>query len=253
MNSDEELNDKNKDNSDSDKQKEPFSNELEQQKKELDAEHFAKQQEQYRNIISDTQNMNIDINDFANDPYIWRIGFGRRFGATIIDSIFLALFLIVAAMVTGIAEEFMYLIPEDSAQMMLTMDQMMEFWIHRFLPLNLAVSIIYFSMEIIFGQTIGKMLLGIVIGTEDKRFASYKELFIRFSIKHIDFYFSLFLIFGSISTINNLSAVVQFIVFIGYFFVFGMKKQTLHDMISKTAIYYKDELEQFDNLQKRKI
>ena len=240
-----ELNEKNK--PDSNKQEENFSNDFEQQKKELNVENFTKQQEQYRNMLGNNDG-NYGANNFGyNDLYVWRIGFGRRFGAMFIDSILWALFMLIVAMVTGVAKELAHLQFDDSAQAIIMMEQFMTY---RFMPLLLATGIVYYSMEIIFAQTFGKMLLGIIIGSEDKKFASYKQLFIRFSIKHLDFYLGVLLLFTSLTAISRLNSIAQIIIFIGYFFVLGIKKQALHDILGKTAVYYKDELEQFDNVQK---
>jgi len=221
--------------------KNDFANELEEQKKSFDAEKFAKQQEQYRQMLPDANPNNL------NNPYEWRIGFGRRLGAYLIDVVFYALFTIVALFVTGIAEEIMDMIPAgaDTAQIMLDIENFTAFATQRFLPLALTISFVYYSLEIIFGQTVGKMLLGIIIGTEDKKFASYSQLFIRFAIKNASSFLSLLFLLTAISTFETLSSVASFVIFFGCFFVLGLKRQALHDTVAKTAVYFKDELQQF--------
>ena len=224
-------------------QKNDFSTELEEQKKSLDAEKFAQQQEQYRQMLPDANQ-----NPFTNNPYQWRIGFGRRFGAYMIDIVFYTLFLLVALFVTGIAEEMMEMIPAgaDATQIMLEIDGFTEFVASRLLPLSLAITFVYYSLEVVFGQTVGKMLLGIIIGTDNKKFASYSQLFVRFAIKNLSSFMKLLFVLTAISFVEILSNVVSFVIVFGFLFVFGLKKQALHDTIAKTAVYFKDELQQFD-------
>jgi uncharacterized RDD family membrane protein YckC len=238
-----EVNNQNSENSNND-----FSSEFEEQKKVLDKEKFANKQEEYRQMMADSNN----IPSFSNDKYMWRIGFGRRFGAYLIDAIFFFIFLIIAMIFTGVLEEFMAFMPTDSTNFnwMTYMEEFSDFSARRVLPLTIAVSFVYYSLEIIFAQSLGKMLLGIVIGTDDRKFAPYKNLIIRFAIKNISLFFDLLLFFTAVSIFGTLGSFLSFVVFIGFFFVFGEKKQALHDTLAKTAIYYKDELSQFDNGKK---
>jgi uncharacterized RDD family membrane protein YckC len=108
---------------------------------------------------------------------------------------------------------------------------------------------VYFSLEIFFAQSLGKMLLGIVIGTADKKFASFSQLISRFCIKHCSYIFSAIFIITSVSAFNTIGSVASWIIQIGFFLVLRENKQALHDQITYTAIYYKDELLQFKDTQ----
>lgn len=82
------------------------------------------------------------------------------------------------------------------------------------------VYVIFVLMEVFMGQTPGKMILGIKIKNQDGADAGTWALSIRALVK-------LLLSFGF------------WIFFIGCLFVLGVKKQAIHDMIGKTAVFKK--------------
>lgn len=225
-----------------------FSEELKQQTNLLDAEKFAAQQEKYRQILPDMQtNQNLDNVQHTSNPYFFRVGFGRRLGAYLIDYVFIVLFLLIASFATGLADELIELVGDGlDITNPAYIQTLSEFVIHRFLPLSLVVNMIYFSLEVIFAQTIGKMLLGIIIGSEDRKFASYKQLLARFFIKHIDIFVNLVFVITAMQLFETVGTILSYIIFFGCLFVFGAKKQALHDSIAKTAVYFKDELMQIN-------
>jgi uncharacterized RDD family membrane protein YckC len=233
-------------------EKNDFSSELNEVNNTLDAEEYNKKQEQYRQMLNDdSDNNNYNSNNPNNSPYIWRVGFGRRLGASLIDTVFVSLLILIASLLTGLADEFVSAIPiqMDSNDFMQMYSQMEDFSIHRFLPLSIAVSFVYFSLEIFFAQSLGKMLLGIVIGTDDKKFASFSQLISRFCIKNCNYIFSAIFLITSVSAFNIIGSGASWIIYIGFFLVLRESKQALHDQITHTAVYYKDELLQFKDNQ----
>jgi len=42
-----------------------------------------------------------------------------------------------------------------------------------------------------------------------------------------------------LSFIGSIGSLWGFVIFVGFFFAFGDKKQTIHDMIAKTVVTYK--------------
>ncbi|MCL2040225.1 MAG: RDD family protein [Bacteroidetes bacterium] len=225
-----------------------FSNNLENEKNNLEADKFAKEQEKYKQII---QPPNVDV--LNENPYIWRIGFGRRLGAYLIDGVFFFLLFLIFAVFTEVTDRIMDMFGSDidmysdpNKMDEITMG-MVLFINETFIPLFLAVTFIYHSLEVIFAQSIGKMLLGIKIGSEDKKNASYKQLLLRYALKNSSSIFSLLALITSLAFMNTLGTITGVVFFIGCFFVLSVKKQALYDTISKTAVYFKDELEQFNN------
>ncbi len=222
-----------------------FSNNLENEKNNLEAEKFAKQQEQYKQIIQQP-----DVAAFDENPYMWRIGFGRRLGAYIIDYVFFFLLLLISALVTGVAERMMEFFGSDISMFSNPekIEEITLFVTKNFSPLMLAVTFIYYSLEVIFAQSLGKMLLGIQIGTADKKIASYPQLLFRFTLKFSSNIFTLLAVITSLTFFDTFASVFSFVIFVGCFFVLSAKKQALHDTISKTAVYFKDELQQLNNV-----
>ena len=88
-------------------------------------------------------------------------------------------------------------------------------------------SIFFYVLEGFTGQTPGKMILGITVANMNGEKASIDKLLLRAFIK----------ITGSFVGIIGL------IIFVGCFLVLGEKKQALHDIICKTAVYKKTDIE----------
>ena len=88
-------------------------------------------------------------------------------------------------------------------------------------------SIFFYVLEGFTGQTPGKMILGITVANMNGEKATIDKLLLRAFIK----------ITGSFVGIIGL------IIFVGCFLVLGEKKQALHDIICKTAVYKKSDIE----------
>jgi uncharacterized RDD family membrane protein YckC len=87
-------------------------------------------------------------------------------------------------------------------------------------------SIFFYVLEGFTGQTPGKMILGITVANMNGEKATIDKLLFRAFIKIIGSFFG----------------IIGFIIFIGCFLVLGKKKQALHDIICKTAVYKKSEI-----------
>ena len=226
-----------------------FSNKTEKEKNDLELKSIVQKQEQYKQMIQPSGQVNANF----QDPYIWRIGFGRRLGGYIIDNVLLMLLFVVTAVITGLSERIIEFAGSDMS--VLTSPDKMEgfslFLTSSITPLMLAVTFIYYSLEVIFAQSIGKMLLGIQIGDIDKQFASYPKLILRFVLKFGSSVLTLLFLITTFAFIDVISQIWSFVFFIGCFFVLGAKKQALHDTIAKTAVYFKDELQQLNSTDER--
>ncbi len=217
-----------------------FDSELDSQKQNFDAEKYSKQQEEYRKMMP-----NYDQNP---DPYIWRIGFGRRFAAYLIDAIFTTFLMVIGFYATGLAQEIMGIVSLNDYNFMtlMTNEQFLDL-VNRITPLSLAIGTVYALMEVFFAASPGKMLLGIIIGTADKKFAPIPKLFLRFCIKNISYFGTLLFVITNKEIFSSIGTFFSFMIFIGFFAILGAKRQGFHDMIAKTAVYFKDELKQFDS------
>ncbi|MCX7937503.1 MAG: RDD family protein [Chlorobi bacterium] len=186
-----------------------------------------------------------------------RIGFGRRFAAVFLDGIIVV---VVSLLLNGmIGSELEPLLnekieqqtaqqsatldelDEDSADAMMTMVRFLTVWTVAVL---ITGCLLYGLTEIFLAASPGKMMLGIKIASQDGTPASTQALATRWFIKS-----GLSSLLGVVATLSDsivlsvLYPLVSFIVFIGYFFVFGEKRQALHDLIAKTAVYRREHIQ----------
>ncbi len=166
----------------------------------------------------------------------YRVGFGRRFAAAIIDSIFVAILISILGFATGVFSTNMnfsdFIDPNFATNFM-----------KDYLPITLLVSFVYYSTEILLSGSPGKHVLGIIIAEENMHYANYYQLTTRFLIKHLDLVFSLIYYFTWSSIFSTLSSYVSFLVMIFFFFVIRQNKQSIYDKITKTAVFFKKEVD----------
>jgi uncharacterized RDD family membrane protein YckC len=65
----------------------------------------------------------------------------------------------------------------------------------------------------------------------------------RFAIKNISSIIGLIAIALMATTLNTIGSVLGFVIIIGCFFVLGESKLAFHDMLAKTAVYWRKDLE----------
>lgn len=181
-----------------------------------------------------------------NDPYrleemFKRVGFGRRLGAYIIDFIINTILFGILFFVTGAFESMMDSVPTDFSD-----PGKINTWIEIIkkdaVPLSLLLSAIYYSMEIFFAATPGKMALNIKIANEDRSAASIYTLFIRFLVKHSNFVLTFLYVVTFIDIFNTFASIASLVIVVGFFFVLGEKRQAFHDIAAKTAVFSTEEV-----------
>lgn len=184
-----------------------------------------------------------------------RVGFGSRFGASIIDVVLITVLAFIlgptiGAMIGAGAVGSEVGMPTGSSS-----DEEMAKGLAvgigaaggAIAGLILAVPILgslYFLMEAITGFTLGKLMLGIQIAREDGSKAEIKDLMIRFGIKNIGLVLGLIGGITGLAIFSKISPVASFIVLIGCFFVLGAAKQAIHDKVAKTAVFLRRDLAQ---------
>jgi uncharacterized RDD family membrane protein YckC len=165
---------------------------------------------------------------------IERVGFGKRLGSSLLDFIISLLPGIVLGIYAGAAMaafllDFFY----DEAQLETIQAGFSGEIAASIIALVASLagiaftSIFFYVLEGFTGQTPGKMILGITVANMNGEKASIDKLLLRAFIK----------ITGSFVGIIGL------IIFVGCFLVLGEKKQALHDIICKTAVYKKSDIE----------
>jgi uncharacterized RDD family membrane protein YckC len=187
---------------------------------------------------------NMHLMDDAIDT---RVGFGRRFGAFLIDAMLVSIITGIVIYFSGFFTNFSNFItviqdipPTNTSEIM---QEYMSFFdankVH--FALITGLNLVYFLLEILIGASVGKMLLGIQIMSREKAPAPTLNLIIRYSLKFSNSILSLLFFITMLFPLTFLNNLISLVMFIGLFFIFGQKKQTLYDMISKTAVYHKIE------------
>ncbi len=170
------------------------------------------------------------------DPYALRVGFGKRLGAYVLDFVFLIIISVVTPLVLGMQQ------PPPSADMdpSMMMDLIMS-GMQMQLPAYL-IMLAYMLVEAVTGASIGKHILRIVVAHDDRQQGAISLFTVRWAIKNLSFIiFLLGVIMGSMIVVF-ISLLPSLIFFIGCFFALGEKKQALHDMLAKTAIFHKTDV-----------
>lgn len=101
---------------------------------------------------------------------------------------------------------------------------------------------LYFLPEGVTGYSLGKLALGLRIGTQQMTPAPIPKLMLRFCCKHPHFVLGTLgvISLGAVATFGALLGVVAFF---GCFAAIGEKRLALHDMIAGTAVYPKAALQ----------
>ncbi|MDG1476928.1 MAG: RDD family protein [Vicingaceae bacterium] len=170
--------------------------------------------------------------------------YGRRFGAYMLDLLislvfggFIATFVGEDLALTFFAEQ---LTEVDGAMTMFANSDMdIEAFMLKTFGYSAAVSllvVVFFIMEGALGQSPGKMLLQIVNTNTDGAKADAGSLWLRAALKYGSTLLSLIGGIASVAFIGTIGSFLGLVIFIGFFFAFGDKKQTIHDMIAKTVV-----------------
>ncbi len=174
-----------------------------------------------------------------------RIDLGKRLGAYVLDGIFISIGGVIIGLIAGATLSAYFF---DDINVQYGQDDIGGLIIGVIggmlgviagILLTAALNIL---LEALTGQSIGKMMLGIINRNEDGSIANAMTLMLRAAIKYIStFMFVLFIMTEEVVLIG-IGQIAGFVVFIGFFFILGDKKQGFHDMISKTAVFNKSDL-----------
>ena len=100
------------------------------------------------------------------------------------------------------------------------------------------IGLAYWAMEIFRAQSLGKMILGMKIGSVTGAVpADTGSLATRYAVKNAGSILSLLGAITGVGLISLLGGVAALVVFVGCFFALGQNRQALQDMIAKTAVY----------------
>jgi len=181
------------------------------------------------------------------DELALRTGFGKRFAAALIDFLIVVIIILLVYNATGFFESatiFGQQVQENATDVAaieeltnsFMADNMSNFYFSYILIL------VFFSLEILIGATVGKLILGIHIADSNRRKASTTKLLTRYLIKNSASFISVIWLLTNISLINTLSTIVSIALIIGFLFVLSQKRQAFHDMIADTAVFNRNDI-----------
>ena len=178
-----------------------------------------------------------------------RTGFGPRLGAFIIDSIIISLLaslLMSIIMETTFNAFFQGHLTESilKGEALKSGSAAAEAY-REMLRISLFIahfSTLYMIIEAFTGATPGKMILGLKIGTQEGKSGDMWLYFPRYLIKNCSVLIDLAGRITGITLLGTIGGFAGMVVFFGCFYVLGEKKQALHDIIAKTAVFRKHDL-----------
>ena len=175
---------------------------------------------------------------------IQRIGFGRRLGAYLLDGLTVGILGSVIGPFAGAGIGALIIGPQLAAIPGLEelgagaiVGSMVGF-IGGFIILGFLNML----LEGIIGQSIGKMMLGIKVGNQDGSTADIGKMMGRACLKSISSICTLLAALVGVGAIATIGSIGGLVIFVGCFLVLGGSKLSIHDMVTKTAIYRKGEM-----------
>lgn len=175
-----------------------------------------------------------------------RIGFGKRLGAFCLDVVFVSVLAWIGGstiggmlgLASGAALGSSMTTAADSTVAMAALGGIFGA-IFGFIVAAFLIGCVYFLIEGFTGYTLGKLILGIRVASDDGTAAPVTKLLGRFVIKNIAYVLGLAAALTGVRVLGTLGNLGGLIILIGCFFVLGMKRQAFHDMIMGTAVYPK--------------
>ena len=184
-----------------------------------------------------------------NTTEVTRVGFGSRLAALILDVIIISgISFVIAPIVGGLlgaaaagaSAEAMGEANTDAAAAAAVggiLGSLMALIV--VLPLTY---VIYYLIEGLTGLTLGKLILGIKVANQDGTAAPIGILITRWAVKSSGNILTLFGSILSISILGTIGGLIGLVIFIGCFLVLGAKKQAIHDLVAKTAVFKKSDI-----------
>jgi len=175
-----------------------------------------------------------------------RIGFGKRLGALLLDSVLVCVLSVVGgstigAMLGGLAGGALAgtaAMGDQQVQGAAALGGMFGAIAGIFLAI-VVIGAVYFLLEGFTGYTLGKLILGIRIANDDGTAAGVPKLLARYALKNINLLLSLLGLLSGAHALISLGRLGGLIIFVGCFFTLGVKRQAFHDMIAHTAVFPK--------------
>ncbi len=175
----------------------------------------------------------------AKSEFDYRIGFGQRLFAYIIDNI---LFLVLFFAIMIFTGNYEWLKENINDLKDLQNPAILNELTKRLTILTLILTPIFWSTEIFLAASPGKLFLNLVIANDNRTQATLIKLLVRFSLKHITYIFNLLTFLTAVAYFEFIGNFASLLILLGFFLTLKEKKQALHDLICKTAVFKKHDL-----------
>lgn len=165
-----------------------------------------------------------------------RIGFGPRLGAALLDIVFIIILLVPISLLgvgAGLAAAMgMDAAGSDEAEALALLG--MGAGAVAMILIAGVVGLAYTLIEAFTGASPGKRVMGLQVAQEDGGAGDTKLYLLRWALKNS----------GSLLqfVLPVISSLVSLVFFFGCFAALGDKRQALHDIIGKTAVYKKSDI-----------
>ncbi len=171
----------------------------------------------------------------------YRVGFWKRVGSHVIDMIFITIAGMIAFFNNDSFNEMMTRFSGGDVDILdpKLQDQFAQVSL-EVVPIIMLVRFFYFATEIFMAKSVGKMIMGLEIGSEDRQKADLVQLLKRYFIKHADTVLYLIFVITSISVLNSATNIIGYVILFGFLMVLRRERQALHDYAAKTAVFSKD-------------
>jgi len=114
----------------------------------------------------------------------------------------------------------------------------------RLLQIGFVISACFTLMEVFLASSPGKMIMKLQIGNFDSNLASTNQLIIRSAYKNLSTILTIIFVATemNVAPYSYLAIALSFIMIIGCFFALSEKRQAVQDIIAKTAVFKKSNL-----------
>ncbi len=167
-----------------------------------------------------------------------RIGFGPRLGAALLDLVFITLLTVPFMFLGGVSAALVSMLGLDAMFSSEDAEALALVGAGTGLLASIAVALLvttaYTLIEAFTGASPGKRAMGLKIARADGTQGNVQVYLLRWALKNSGSLLTFFL-----PAIANLASLVFFF---GCFATLGDKRQALHDMIAKSAVYKKADI-----------
>ncbi len=190
-----------------------------------------------------------------------RIGFGRRLGALLLDALVIGIVTVIVYAIAGssfepLIEKTISAQLEEQNVALADLDSEQAEMIAGYTKMGIlmgliaaVVAFLYSFTEVLAAATPGKMMLGIKIANADATAASTSTLATRWFVKTgLSTVLNVLGTVTAASILSTLATIIGFVIFVGCFFVLGANRQALHDIIAKTAVYRRENIQDSPSL-----